>query len=205
MIAAVALAEPSAKVEARPQAPSAVPRAEVPVGLAPVTVGPLELLPQKGSEKFLRNGANTCFDSYVRFRVRNVSAGDVQVVLFMSTVSITDENQEPMFKNLDDSRSMKVAGLAAAPRLGNHETPLAWMEAHKAQLTTIAPGQSVTVQLHGSELNFARVCKPDPDAEFKKTHRPRTFTFSGELGVLDLGDHAIKRAFSLEDVPLDLL
>jgi len=63
----------------------------------------------------------------------------------------------------------------------------------------------VTVQLRLAEGSHSVVCKRDKDTIYKRTHKPHSYTFSGLLGTVDLGDNVSVLNLSLEDVPLEVL
>jgi hypothetical protein len=173
-----------------------------PGGGTPVKLGPIEITPRSGTEKLVTQRGSTCLDSLVSFRIRNVSAGDIRVALFMEGLIITDDLQVSLFKNLRNAQSMVVAGVT--PAYPGNLTPAAYLDKIKAQMTTLAKDQVVVVQIVSTENGWGQFCKADPDTTFKRTHRPKTFKLSGMLGTVDIRDNIKVHSLSLEAVPLNV-
>jgi len=153
-----------------------------------------------------RGRGKTCISSFVQFRIRNTSTGDLRVILFLDSLVLTDDEGDPLFAAIARPHAVDVGGITTVGKLGR-SPPEAYLDKHKDLLTPLAAEASLTVQPRTDEAHLRTHddCKSDEDLTYKHMHRPHSYTFSGKLGTVDLDDNAFVHQFSLQDVPLHVV
>jgi hypothetical protein len=163
-------------------------------------VGPLELSAVKAAVRVLRINQSTCLASTLRLRVKNASSSDVKVALLLTDIGATDDLGQNLLGDPRRIRVSGVTGFATAPRNG-------WVNflGESAQnLTALSPAQTVEVQIAPDVPGDWRAiaCTLDANSDMMKTYRPKTYSLSGSIGVVDIDGNGQVRSFSLLDVPL---
>lgn len=165
-----------------------------PSGLNTVQVGPLEISPSKVNLVLGKQHSNTFFNPTIRFKIKNTSSADVKIILFKNSIEATDELGHAWFNN----HQIKSGGISLSDQ---NETNFnkAFLD-EKGKFVTLSPKQIFEAQI----LPLNMISYPDKDDELIKTHRPKSVTFSANIGIINLDNSTDMRAFSFSDLPVQV-
>lgn len=185
----------ASEASSAPASEEALPRTTAPpVGLDSVQVGPLEITPSKANLVLGKDRDNTTLNTTLRFKIKNTSASDVKIILFKNSIEATDALGTHLFA---DHRIRSGGVMMSEKRQGDFNKAF---QDEKGKLVTLSPKQIFEVQLLPSD----RIWVADKDNEFIKSHRPKTLTFSANIGILSLDNTTDIRGFSFSDLPLQI-
>ena len=188
---------PATPTPATPAPAAPTPAASAATATKTVKAGVLELTPTRTAMRLQSARNRTCILATPRFQVKNTGSSDLRIALLLPTITAVDDLGINLFGDL---RGVRVSGLSAA---GKPEDWRKIASTEKSRITVLSPGQTVTVLLQGEQRGIP--CHEDANGDFKRTHRPATYTLSASLGLLDLSDNTEIRSFSFADVPLETI
>lgn len=169
-----------------------------PLGISPIAVGPLELIPSKSVVTLFRSGDSTCYKAVLRVKVGNNSAADVKAV-FISGIEVTDDLGHSLYHSPYQA-NIKGSGI---PVVSVGESFNKYAETNKSSLPIISPKQSIDVQFVSLDEN-QWPCLPDKEGEQFKTLKPKTYNMSGQIGIVNVEDKTEIRSFSISEAPFEL-
>lgn len=159
-----------------------------------VQVGPLEISPSKANLLLGKDRENTYFWPTIRFKIKNTSSADIKIILFRASIQATDDLGYAWFRGGD----IKSGGIVLS-----ETNPATFSKAftdEKSKFVTLSPKQIFEAQILPTNL----MSYSDKDNELLKTHRPKTMTFSANIGIINLDNSTDMRAFSFSDLPVQV-
>jgi hypothetical protein len=167
----------------------------VPSGLTTIRIGQLEMTPSRSTLVISKANDDVILYPMIRFKIKNVSASDVKVILFRHSLQATDDLGSYLFNNT----YMSSGGLLLSDK-GMNDFNKAFDD-ERGKFITLSPRQIFECQLVQKDwpnrIN-------DKNGDFLNTHRPKTITISGTIGVMAINNSSEIRAFSFSDVPVQV-
>ena len=153
--------------------------------------GPLTITPLKSTIFLKSSNSSIYIIPTIRFKLKNISAAAINVILFRNSIDATDNLGQKLFQGYGDIRSSGIT-LATSSNFSDA------FRNESSLFTTLYPDQSLDAQVSCNNGYYIN----DPNNSFARTHNPNSLNFTASLGIVTQDNNTRIIPISLSDIPV---